>query len=812
MAIEPKPINITVDLTRPGIVNTQKEMRYGDKNLLTVEVTRGGEVIDLSTIGAVTTDLVVKRLGSTNKDVLGSIVDGKAVFTVDGDSLAKPGRTEAVIQFYDADGARISTATFAFTTLADPSLTAVGDVVEQTIIQQVLVDGPQVIADAEEKIVELDTVIDQNYFNFIGDVATRSAIPVESEREFGDAWFVIDEGATVRWNGTALELRNTNNPSQIQNLSVQLAGKVNLDYLETKLDSPKVPLKLTRIPSFASGETMFNSTSYVQDNLTTFANNQYVIFTDQERRPVVGKRKLPDGEWSFFVLSTLLNNNLRSPTQLDEHNVYSIAVDKTGHIHICGNMHATVINYVRSKYPENIGEWEGTPGGYMTGIDEDIASYPHFVKRKDGELLFFYRNGSSTNAITSVNIYNTSTKTWSKLVSVLTAVTDGQTIDNPYFNRIAVDKDGTIHFSGCFRMNGYNADIFYMKSTDGGATWKKSNGTPQTLPMTHANAEIAKQIDGSGNGLLNQNGMEVDEDGNPHTVYFRKDSNGYTNIFHLYHNGTSWIEKQITNLKKTLSSDLVSWSGEMSRPSIFTVGKRVFIVYRVNYEGKNGTVRMIEVTPTLLSPVEFPILNIDLYAWEPTFDTQALYEKNELHMLITPCTTDYARYNNLTQLDNWKEQFLGVLSLDLNQIDKVIRKEVVLPEMRLVRSIAGGNWSNASATGGAFSFNYPQIPMENTNGEILFAKLSVRARGYNDTKFYIRVKDVRLPSGNVSSYNSVLFDTASSTNKESTIRPLSTYNGMRLIEIEGFVELLNGATNTNIAVSSVTLDIYKIVY
>lgn len=293
MAITPKPINITVDLTRPGIVNTQKEMRYGDKNLLTVEVTRGGEVIDLSTIGAVTTDLVVKRLGSTNKDVVGNIVDGKAVFTVDGDSLAKPGRTEAVIQFYDADGARISTATFAFTTLADPSLTAVGDVVEQTIIQEVLVNGPQVIADAQEKIVELDTVIDQNYFNFIGDVATRSAIPVESEREFGDAWFVIDEGATVRWNGTALELRNTNNPSQIQNLSVQLA--------ETSL----------QVQNLASGAPsgVYATVSALTTAFPTGDNKVYIVSADGQWYYWNGITWTPGGIYQSFLNEALTEEN-----------------------------------------------------------------------------------------------------------------------------------------------------------------------------------------------------------------------------------------------------------------------------------------------------------------------------------------------------------------------------------------------------------------------------------------------------------------------------------------------------------------------
>lgn len=249
MPITPKPINITVDLTRPGIVNTQKEMRYGDKNLLTVEVTQGGEVIDLATIGAVTTDLVVKRLGSTNKDVLGSIVDGKAVFTVDGDSLAKPGRTEAVIQFYDADGARISTATFAFTTLADPSLTAVGDVVEQTIIQQVLVDGPQVIADAEDKLALMDEAVTSTRVEYKGVLADDAALTAVTGMQVGD-WYRITTSAangglsrSVRYDGTTWVTTDLQDPNVIATVTAQL-DETNEELLRAPKGKPNTKYKI----------------------------------------------------------------------------------------------------------------------------------------------------------------------------------------------------------------------------------------------------------------------------------------------------------------------------------------------------------------------------------------------------------------------------------------------------------------------------------------------------------------------------------------------------------------------------------------
>lgn len=220
-----KEVEIYVDLVRPGIERQALiELRHNDENQLAITTGRNGQVDSLSAMGVTTVTLSVERSDGTVITIPGTIDGDKAVYILDGDSLAKKGKVKATSMYYDADLNRISTATFEFKALEDP--TADGSTLQQhekTLVEVVLGDGPQILADAQEKIVELDTVIDQNYFNFVGDVATRSAIPVESEREFGDAWFVIDEGATVRWNGTALELRNTNNPSQIQNLSVQLA-------------------------------------------------------------------------------------------------------------------------------------------------------------------------------------------------------------------------------------------------------------------------------------------------------------------------------------------------------------------------------------------------------------------------------------------------------------------------------------------------------------------------------------------------------------------------------------------------------------
>lgn len=218
----PKIYDLTLDLYKTLYADIKK-MRHGDNNILNITLRSSGEEVSLS--GVETASLAITRPDKVVVVLEGSIENNVLSFVLDGSELSVEGYCNAVVQLYDADD-RVSSVTFKIEATEDP--TAAGYIPtqkEQTLIQVVLGEGPLILAEAAEKVQLLGEVIDENKFNFKGDVPTRSAIP--TSKEFGDAWFVIDEGATVRWNGTALELRNTNNPSQIQNLAAQLDDKAS---------------------------------------------------------------------------------------------------------------------------------------------------------------------------------------------------------------------------------------------------------------------------------------------------------------------------------------------------------------------------------------------------------------------------------------------------------------------------------------------------------------------------------------------------------------------------------------------------------
>ena len=446
-----------------------------------------------------------------------------------------------------------------------------------------------------------------------------------------------------------------------------------LEYMEKELTQKK-PYDFSPLPINGSGHRMYNGTAFMQDNLTTFNGHQYAVWWSYEGKPIIAKRRLPYGDWETFDLSTVEGNPLSSPVENDGHNNIVVAVSVDGHIHVVGNHHGHALRYVISDRPEDITSFsKHSLGGSYPGI-----TYPQFFKQKNGGLLLSYRDGGSDSGNTVFYAYNSSDKNWYVRKN---PVIDGKiTHDHGYLNHIAVDQFGVIHLAGTWRDTAYgntNRHVFYAKSDDGGLTWNKSDGTILPDPITINNCEIVVETPETDSGILNQSGLEVDYSGNPHIAYFMYDENEHTNIFHLYHNGTNWINEKVTHFTERLETGSGAWSGLLSRPSIFCYENRVFVIYRVSYSDKKGSLRLIEVTPGE-EKVDFPIVDIDLNHFEPTFDTQRLYHKNELSILLITNHTNSVDFTN---------QPAYVYTIDLEQIDDFKNREVEIPTVNLINSL-----------------------------------------------------------------------------------------------------------------------------
>lgn len=245
-----KDPEVVIDLIRSGRHNYRDlELTYGDENYLTVKSTMNGVPVNLTELGAATASLAVRRFDRTEREVAGTITEaGHALFILDGDSLEVPGAVEATAQYYAANGDRISSARFVFKALDDPSEGAAAQVSEQSTIQRVLGEGPQILADAETKILEMDEAVTTTKVDRKGMLANDAALAALTGAQVGDVYTILNSASngglsrTVRYDGTQWVTTDLQDPTAINTLAVQLAEKANGNVYraETNPSSPNV--------------------------------------------------------------------------------------------------------------------------------------------------------------------------------------------------------------------------------------------------------------------------------------------------------------------------------------------------------------------------------------------------------------------------------------------------------------------------------------------------------------------------------------------------------------------------------------------
>lgn len=366
----------------------------------------------------------------------------------------------------------------------------------------------------------------------------------------------------------------------------------------------------------------------------------WVTLVGGARKYMIGSRIAGEAFWRQLVNATdVASSPLGTPTQ-DSHNAVSIGVDGDGFIHVAGNMHVDPLKYMRSSSAGSLKAWSA-PG--MIGTEETEVTYPAFVRLLNGDLLFFYRDGGSGNGDLMLNRYTTATQTWTRIAKLI----DGKTVSrSPYWSHVAVERatgahPGRIHIAWTFRNDASgpntNDDVFYAYSDDDGTTWRKSDATAYTLPITRAAGEMIVSTTTTGSGLMNNWGLEVDPAGYPHMAIHLYDANGFTQINHVYRDDTGWHRSAVTAFTNRM--DLADVGGlfvELSRPAVacFSDGT-VWIIYHTQWAGLDGLVRAIDVTNPA-SPTESTIATYTpgTYDGDIVFDTQALYARDEVTFLL----------------------------------------------------------------------------------------------------------------------------------------------------------------------------------
>jgi hypothetical protein len=211
------------------------------------------------------------------------------------------------------------------------------------------------------------------------------------------------------------------------------------------------------------------------DGIITYRGYQYAVYYNLNRNVCIARRKMPLGSWQEIVLPY-------RNTVDDAHNTISIGISaKDGRIHLSYDHHNDPLRYCYSvkgsaNDPENM-SWDASAFSTTTSImDKTIpnVTYPRFISKPDGNLLFECRFRWSGYGDSYLREYNADTQTWS-LIGRYVQGEDVTPDACAYINGMSYDKFGRLHVTWCWRDDfggGSNHDFYYAYSEDHGRTWK----------------------------------------------------------------------------------------------------------------------------------------------------------------------------------------------------------------------------------------------------------------------------------------------------------------------------------------------------
>lgn len=418
-------------------------------------------------------------------------------------------------------------------------------------------------------------------------------------------------------------------PRRAAAVFLMLAG-ISAFATEPTLVVPAVTRTLPLADRAFAGSSV-NVVANIRSALFTHGTTQYAAFYDADGFVVLAKRELGADTWA-------MHRTAHRGHVGDAHNSISLAVDGAGFLHVAWDHHVNPLHYARAVAP---GSLELAAPSAMTGAREERVTYPQFHLLPDGDLLFLYRDGSSGNGSLVLNRYATATGHWSTIQSNLI---DGENQRSPYWD-LAVDAAGTLHLAWIWRESpdvASNHDLAYARSTDGGVTWKKTDGTAPVLPITAASAEYAARIPTNRN-LMNSPMVGTDAQGHPFLCSYWSPTPGAAPQFQIVqHDGTAWraipgpVPSQTFSLAGAgtkhppLSRAALLVDSTRGRPALHLVfrddarGGRIVLASRAGHGPGDWQLRELNST--------------ELGGWEPSIDPVLWRRFQQVHLLVQRVT------------------------------------------------------------------------------------------------------------------------------------------------------------------------------
>lgn len=250
------------------------------------------------------------------------------------------------------------------------------------------------------------------------------------------------------------------------------------------------------------------ATGYSETNkIVTVGERSHVAWLDSE-----------EGTFRVRVRTLDRRQGTWSPTYTlgdayDNHGGPALTVDSEGHLHIVYHPHHHAMRYRRSTRPDDASEWEEEA---RFGAR---ATYPTLVCGPRDTLYLTCRESSSAHPWSLVLYRKAPGEDWTGPVTIIRS----ETPDYSHFQEaLAWGPDQRRLHLSC-RIYGGNPrrghTVGYLRSDDGGDTWRRADGEEVELPATASTVSaIAQEREGSGVGLRCGT-LAVDPDGRPHVLY-----------------------------------------------------------------------------------------------------------------------------------------------------------------------------------------------------------------------------------------------------------------------------------------------------
>ena len=404
-------------------------------------------------------------------------------------------------------------------------------------------------------------------------------------------------------------------------------------------------INVQQIAAFNLGDAWsantINTVIFRHHGVMTWNNLQYTAFYIDKSTLRIVQRDLRNDAIKTFDLPG--EYNLR-----DAHNSISLGADRTGHIHISYDHHASRLRYRRSKLPHSILEWSEELA--MTGHNEESVTYPTFIlPRKDFPLTILYRDGIHNKGSARIKTYDEDTELWLDAPKpILSGADQKPWTSNAYWNNPVIGPDGSLHISFVWRGDALgedqllnNSGLGYAWSPDNGLSWFSSLGRPYKLPITQVNAESIWSVP-PGSNLINQTSMALDSHGRPHIAFYSNDEDGVPQYQHIWFTGKAWKHQFISSRSAPFT---LKGGGTLqipiSRPEM-VIGRsdEVYMIYRGDLTGNRMSITLLNSqSPQLFARPRNESLPVALWSEavgfaEPILDRGRWAQSGVLTLLI----------------------------------------------------------------------------------------------------------------------------------------------------------------------------------